>query len=96
MIHKPSAFGQFKYRQTLNRLQVSLISDYGPQEVSWLDQDLFQRLDEQTDLSVGDTEEMGREMDSRLSHSETLLTPAEQLPVKQTQYQYRRKSNEKR
>lgn len=72
------------------------MSDYGPQEVSWLDQDLFQRLDEQTDLSVGDIEETGRNMDSRPSHSETLLIPAEHLPVKQAQYQYRRKPNEKR
>lgn len=90
----PSASGQIKYLQALNPI---LISDYGPQEVSWLDQELFHRLDDQTDLSVGDTDEMGRDVDSLPSHSETLLTPTEHLPVKhQNQYQYHRKPNEKR
>lgn len=81
-------------------MQAGLLSDYGPQEVSWPDQELFHLLEDRSDpadLPVGDTEEMGREVKSRPSQSETFLAPTEHLSVKrQNQYQYHRKANEKR
>ncbi|CAK6952843.1 hypothetical protein D5F01_LYC22674 [Scomber scombrus] len=71
-------------------------------EVSWLDQELFPHLpdrSDQGDLSVGDAGEMGRDVNGRPAHSETLLTPTEHLSLprqSQNQYQYNRKGNEKR
>lgn len=65
------------------------------QEVGSLDQELFQLLDDQVDLSVGDTEETI----SQPLHSEIILNPSERISVKHqnhNQYQYQRKGNEKR
>lgn len=75
-----------------------LLSDYGPQEVSWPDEGLFQRLEDRSDpadLPVGDAEEMGREVKSRPSQSETILAPMEYLS-RQNQHQYHHKASEKR
>ncbi|KAM9426549.1 uncharacterized protein KZ484_020325 [Pholidichthys leucotaenia] len=71
-------------------------------EVNWLDQEVFSRLSDPSeagDLSVGDAGEMGRDVGDRPTHSETYTPETEQPHVqlhRPNQFQYNRKTNEKR
>ncbi|KAM9335573.1 uncharacterized protein ABDE67_020567 [Symphorus nematophorus] len=86
----------------LEEISAAVLPSRDKREVSWLDQELFPRLfdrSDQRDLSVGDAAEMGRDVNGRPSHPETVLTPTEHLSVQrqnQNQYQYNRKATEKR
>ncbi|CAJ1086175.1 hypothetical protein D9C73_027166 [Xyrichtys novacula] len=85
----------------LEEISAAVLPRRNKRDVSWLDQDLFHRLPERMDegdLSVGDAGEMSRDLDSRTSHSETVIVPTENLSIQRQnqQYQYNRKGNEKR
>lgn len=75
------------------------LTHYFPQEADWLDQELFSRLPDQPDQSVGDAGDVSWDVDRHRSHSETFLDSTERLPLErqhQSQFQYQRKANEKK
>lgn len=67
-------------------------------EVGWLDQEVFSHLSDSSDvddLSVGDADRLGRNVDNHSFGSDTFLPRTEHL-LAQNQYQHNRKANDKR
>ncbi|KAM4612085.1 uncharacterized protein ACJ7VT_012685 [Polymixia lowei] len=69
-------------------------------DMSWLDQEFVPRLPdrlEQGDFSLGDADEITKDVESRHSQSATFLTPLEHLSVNRQNHhrQHHRKNNDK-
>ncbi|XP_074554982.1 uncharacterized protein LOC141811034 [Halichoeres trimaculatus] len=85
----------------LEEISAAVLPSRNKRDINLLDQDLFPRLPDRSDdgdLSVGDAGEMVRDSDSHRSHSESVFAPTENLLLQRQnhQYQYNRKTNEKR